>query len=231
MPPIEVPNNATLVIPRSPSQARAPATSSTSRSPNVVGPSSEFAVAPEVEAKNSGRPPQERPVFDEIGCNRARPAVEKQDRLVRIGLPRLRPALRALGRQPPTCEPQAVTRSEADDLATERVELRAERRLGLGRPRRVEQPPCAAPDHETGGRRRQGGEAREYRQAADQRSAAGRLPSSGAMPRSTKPAIGSSSRVNSVGMTNFVAGLEPSALSASRYWSAIVFASIPEAAP
>ena len=38
------------------------------------------------------------------------------------------------------------------------------------------------------------------------------------------------SRVNSIGMTNFVDGLAPSALSASRYCSAIVFWSIPRAA-
>ena len=35
------------------------------------------------------------------------------------------------------------------------------------------------------------------------------------------------SGVNSAGMTNFVDGLAPSALSASRYWSAIVFSSTP----
>src|SRR5262249_20414902 len=39
----------------------------------------------------------------------------------------------------------------------------------------------------------------------------------------TKPENGSTSRVNSVGITNFVAGLLPRALSASRYWRAIVF--------
>ena len=45
------------------------------------------------------------------------------------------------------------------------------------------------------------------------------------------PRAARASRVNSVGMTNFVAGLAPSALSASRYWSAIVFSSMPRAAP
>src|SRR6185436_16966816 len=48
-------------------------------------------------------------------------------------------------------------------------------------------------------------------------------PSPGLIERSTKPVKGSTSLVNSVGMTNFVAGLAPSALRASRYWRAIVF--------
>src|SRR2546425_637250 len=40
-----------------------------------------------------------------------------------------------------------------------------------------------------------------------------------------KPSRGAANAVNSVGMTNFVAGLAPSARSASRYCSVIVFAS------
>ena len=45
-----------------------------------------------------------------------------------------------------------------------------------------------------------------------------------------EPEMGPTSSVNSVGMTNFVDGLAPSALSASRYCSAIVFSSTPDAA-
>ena len=71
------------------------------------------AVAAEVEAEDAGRPAEERAELDEVGRDRARPAVEQEDRLVRVGppvggavvagdRPRLRPAAsapRAAGRR------------------------------------------------------------------------------------------------------------------------------------
>src|SRR5262249_25701378 len=56
-------------------------------------------------------------------------------------------------------------------------------------------------------------------------------PAPGPMALPTNPEMGPRSSVNSVGMTNLVDGLAPSALSASRYCSAIVFWSMSFAAP
>ncbi len=87
MPPIDEPTSATRRTPRSPSQANAPATSSTSSSPNVVGAVVRAAVAAEVEPEHARRPPQERPQLDEVGRDRAAVAVQQQDRLARVGGP------------------------------------------------------------------------------------------------------------------------------------------------
>src|SRR5206468_12638014 len=110
------------------------------------------------------------------------------------------------------------------------------RAIGAGRPRRPgrRSPAGARPRRDRTAGRRAGaslrgrsplGEARR----SDRDHRLGAVPP--LIPCSTKVLIGSSSRVNSVGITNFVAGLAPNALSASRYWSAIVFWSIPDAAP
>ena len=60
---------------------------------------------------------------------------------------------------------------------------------------------------------------------------AGGAASAAASPSPTNVPTRSAKRVNSVGITYFVEGLAPIALRASRYWRAIVFSSIPDAAP
>ncbi len=115
IPPIDDPTSATRRIPRSPSQSSAPATSSISSSPNVVRASSE----PPCPRKSRPRTPavrrSVRSELDEVRRDRAGPAVEEEDRLVRVGSP----VVACLRGQPPGLEANAVARAEAHDLAAE----------------------------------------------------------------------------------------------------------------
>ena len=142
MPPIEVPNSATRVTPRSPSQARAPATSSTSSRPNVVGPSSDSPCPRKSSARTPRRPAQERAVLDEVRRDWSRTS-RGGATIASCGSATqsaVAVAVRVVGRAASGREPQAVARPEPDDLAAERIEGRRQRRLVGRRPRRVEQP-------------------------------------------------------------------------------------------
>ena len=105
-----------------------------------------IAVTAEVEPEHAGRPPQGRSIFDQIGGNRAGPAVEKEDRLVWVGPPRrlggvagaITFAGTVVGREPATREAQCVARPKPDDLPAEGIDGRAEARLLREHPRRVE---------------------------------------------------------------------------------------------
>ena len=83
------------------------------------------AVPPEVEPEHARGPAQERAVRDEVRRDRARPAVEQQDRLAWVGRPAV---IAGLGGQPAAGQPDAVPRAQPDDLAAERVDRGPERR-------------------------------------------------------------------------------------------------------
>ena len=83
------------------------------------------AMPAEIETEHARRPAQERAVLDEVRGDRARVPVQQQDGLVGLG----RPAVLGLDRKPACGQPHAVARLQTDDLATERVEGRSERRL------------------------------------------------------------------------------------------------------
>ena len=161
IPPIDVPTSATRRIPRSPSQARAPATSSTSSKPNVVGPSSE----PPWPRKSSPSTPAVRrrngPSSTRSGA--IEPVQPWSRRIASCGSG-TQPSSPGSDRgEPAAGQAHAVARAEPDDLAAERVEggpqrglvrvPSAARRSG-SRDRRSTIGP-RGPDHDERGRGRQ----------------------------------------------------------------------------
>ena len=225
IPPIDEPTSATRRTPRSPRNASAPATSSTSSSPNVVGPSSDAPwprkSRPSTLAVRRRNGPPRRGPARPTRCTRGAAGSP------RAGPGTSRPRRTGLGRNPASHQADAVPGAEADDLAAQPVERRAQ-----GRP-----PPAggAAPVSSAGRagpawdppRRPPGPARRRPAGRAASPDAASPRPSRG--PRTSRRC--SARRVNSVGIRYFVDGLAPSALSASRYCSVIVFSSISFAAP
>ena len=139
---------------------------------------SEIAVAAKIEPEDARRLAEERAVLDEVGDDRAGPAVQEQDRLARIRPPGVCVAVvdRRLRGQPATREAKSVPRSQADDLTAEGIDGRTEGGLVRGHSLAREQPIRAAPEGEAGDGRRQGQESADDRRPPDQRSAAGGSP-------------------------------------------------------
>ena len=135
MAPIELPTSATRSMPRSPSQASAPATSSTSRRPKVEGEASDppwprksRPSTPAVRRRNG--PYSTRSGADEPDQPWSSRIAAKGSRLPVVGV---------LTGQPAGRQAEAVARAEPHDLATERVQGGRQRRLIRGRSRRIEQ--------------------------------------------------------------------------------------------
>ena len=246
IPPIDVPNNATRSIPRSPSHARAPATSSTSRIPNVVGASS--------TRRGRGSRGRARPRSC-AGTVRTRRCPGPRTRTSRGAArsPRAGPAPTSTSSAVPSAGRRAaIARTGGGRRATAAA---PPRRPSHRSPVRAPPPPPAFAAHPAGaaphagevavpGHRQRDGRDRGRRDPRLVAPAARSVePGSVERGRAVPPGppssssvgamysrIGSSSRVNSIGITYFVDGLAPICLSASRYCSVIVFWSTPVAA-
>ena len=129
-----------------------------------------LAVPAEVEAEDAGRPAQERAVLDEVRRDRARVAVEEQDRLVRIGRPSPRqPGVGRAASAPPgasrrvtgsrTTSPPSAS-SAGPSAASSGADARCIEQAVRGAPRRAAR---SASDRDRSDRRRRQGVRADHR--------------------------------------------------------------------
>ncbi len=133
MPPIDVPNSATRRMPRSPSQAECAGDVLDLEHPERRRSGVRLAMPAEVDAEDARRPAQERRVLDEVRGDRARVAVEQQDRLVRIGYPVRRRRRRPGSQRPASRSPSRERKRTTSPPSASSCVRRAPPRSGATR--------------------------------------------------------------------------------------------------